>query len=128
MENEYTRSVTWDGNLKAQETMWEAFDLHEGYWRGVATIPNSALDLRPEFSKVDAREHYGLSARPDSAGFAKDARCADVIIGKIDPPECPLYMKECRPENPLGPTMVSSEGTCKIWADHRIISSMRCRV
>ena len=128
MENEYTRSVTWDGNVKAQETMWKVFDLREGYWRGVATIPNSALDLRTEFSHLDAREHYELTAKPEGEGFVKDARCADVIIGKIDPPECPLYMKECTPPSPLGPTMVSSEGTCKIWADHRIISSMRCRV
>ena len=128
MENEYTRAVTWDGNLKAQETMRKAFDLREGYWRGVATIPRSALDLRAEFSRLDAREHYGLIAKIASEEFVKNARCADVIIGKIDPPECPLYMKECTPAIPIGPTMVSSEGTCKIWADHRIISTMRCRV
>ena len=127
MENEYTRSVTWEGNLKAQETMHKVFDLHDGYWRGVATIPNSALDLKAEFSRLDAREHYGLAHKDERAGFVRNARCADVIIGKIDPPECPLYMKECTPANPLGPTMVSSEGTCKIWADHRIISAMRCR-
>ena len=128
MENEYTRSVTWDGNLRAQETMWKALDLHEGYWRGVATIPNSALDLKAEFFQLDAREHYGLNSKDESTGFIRNARCADVIIGKIDPPECPLYMKECTPTSPLGPTMVSSEGTCKIWADHKIISGMRCRV
>jgi hydrogenase expression/formation protein HypD len=128
MENEYTRSVTWDGNTKAQETMWKAFDLHEGYWRGVATIPKSALDLKAEFSRLDVREHYGLTAKQESTGFVGNARCADVIMGKIDPPECSLYNKECTPETPLGPTMVSSEGTCKIWADHKIISTMRCRV
>ncbi|HXZ98334.1 MAG TPA: hydrogenase formation protein HypD [Candidatus Acidoferrum sp.] len=128
MENEYTRSVTWDGNLKAQDTMWKAFNLQEGYWRGVAMIPNSALDLKAEFSELDAREHYELTTKYDSPGFARNARCADVIIGKIDPPECPLYMRECTPGTPLGPTMVSSEGTCKIWADHKIISTMRCRV
>ncbi len=127
MENEYTRSVTWEGNLKAQETMQKVFDLHDGYWRGVATIPNSALDLKAEFAHLDAREHYGLVREDEQAGFVRNARCADVIIGKIDPPECPLYTKECTPASPLGPTMVSSEGTCKIWADHRIISAMRCR-
>jgi hydrogenase expression/formation protein HypD len=128
MENEYTRAVTWDGNVKAQETMWKAFDLRDGYWRGVATIPRSALNLRAEFSQLDAREHYGLSRKQETAGFVRNALCADVIVGRIDPPECPLYMSECTPESPLGPTMVSSEGTCKIWADHRIISAMRCRV
>lgn len=127
MENEYTRSVTWEGNLKAQEAMQKAFDLHEGYWRGVATIPKSALDLKAEFSHLDARKHYGLTRKPKGEEFVEDARCADVIIGKIDPPECPLYMKECTPPNPVGPPMISGEGTCKIWADHRIISAMRCR-
>ncbi|WP_455285850.1 hydrogenase formation protein HypD [[Eubacterium] cellulosolvens] len=127
MQNEYTRSVTWEGNLRAQETMRKAFDLRDGYWRGVAVIPNSALDLKPEFSQLDAREHYELAQKRELAQFVKNSRCADVIIGKIDPPECPLYMKECAPASPLGPTMVSSEGTCKIWADHRIIAAMRCR-
>jgi hydrogenase expression/formation protein HypD len=128
MENEYTRSVTWEGNLKAQSTMWKTFDLSEGYWRGVATIPQSSLNLREEFSQLDAREQYGLTAKNTGEGFVKNARCADVIVGKIDPPECPLYMKECTPAGPLGPTMVSSEGTCKIWADQRMLSKMRCRL
>ena len=127
MQNEYTRSVTWEGNLKAQKTMREVFDLRDGYWRGVAVIPNSGLDLKTKFSHLDAREHYKLTQEQQNADFVKDARCADVIIGKIDPPECPFYMKECMPASPLGPTMVSAEGTCKIWADHRIISAMSCR-
>lgn len=71
MENEYTRSVTWNGNLKAQETMRKVFDLREGYWRGVAVIPSSALELRPEFSHLDAREHYGLTRERESAEFVK---------------------------------------------------------
>ncbi len=128
MENEYTRAVTWEGNLRAQETLMRAFDLRDGYWRGIAIIPNSALDLKSEFARMDARQHYGLLGGVDNPEFAKNARCADVIIGKIDPPECPLYMSECVPSRPLGPTMVSSEGTCKIWADHKIISTMRCRI
>ncbi len=128
MENEYTRSVTWEGNLRAQDMMRRAFDLQDGYWRGVAVIPDSALDIKAEFSHLDARKHYELTEKDEDAEFAKGARCAEVIVGKIDPPECPLYMRHCTPADPLGPTMVSSEGTCKIWADHRIISAMRCRV
>ena len=128
MENEYTRAVTWEGNLRAQEIMMRTFYLHEGYWRGIAMIPNSALDLKSEFASVDAREQYHIVSSVDNPEFAKDARCADVIIGKIDPPECPFYMRECTSSRPLGPTMVSSEGTCRIWADHRIISKMRCPI
>ena len=128
MENEYTRAVTWDGNVKAQATMDKVFERVDGYWRGVATIPASAFKLRSEFQKHDARLRFGLKEIPGSEQFVPQARCGDVILGKIDPPECPLYMKECTPSSPKGPTMVSAEGTCKIWADHRILASMRCRV
>ncbi|RJS77894.1 hypothetical protein CW667_02335 [Candidatus Bathyarchaeota archaeon] len=30
--------------------------------------------------------------------------------------ECPLYMKACTPQKPVGPCMVGVEGTCRIWA------------
>jgi len=128
MENEYTRAVTWEGNLKAQAAMGKVFDRVDGYWRGVATIPASGFTIRQEFKEYDARARFGLKETPASEQFVSEARCADVIIGKIDPPECPLYLKQCTPASPKGPTMVSAEGTCKIWADHRILASMRCRV
>jgi hydrogenase expression/formation protein HypD len=127
MENEYTRAVTWEGNVRAQEFMGKVFDRVDGYWRGVATIPDSGFKLREEFLEHDARARFGLNEISGSEQFVPHARCGDVILGKIDPPECPLYMKECTATSPKGPTMVSAEGTCKIWADHRILASMRCR-
>jgi len=128
MENEYTRAVTWEGNVKAQQAMDKAFERVEGYWRGVATIPDSGFRIREEFLEYDARAKYGLKEIPGNEQFVPKARCGEVILGKIDPPECPLYMRECTPSSPKGPTMVSSEGTCKIWADHKMLASMRCRV
>jgi hydrogenase expression/formation protein HypD len=128
MENEYTRAVTWDGNLKAQAAMDKVFERVDGYWRGVATIQASGFRMRDEFQENDARIRYDLKETPESEQFVPQARCGDVILGKIDPPECPLYMKTCTPASPKGPTMVSAEGTCKIWADHKILASMRCRV
>jgi hydrogenase expression/formation protein HypD len=128
MENEYTRAVTWDGNVRAQATMDKVFDRVDGYWRGVATIPASGFKMREEFHEHDTRARFGLKETLESEQFVPLARCGDVILGKIDPPECPLYMKECTPASPKGPTMVSAEGTCKIWADHKILASMRCRV
>jgi len=128
MENEYTRAVTWEGNLKAQAAMDKVFDRVDGYWRGVATIPASGFRMREEFREHDARARFALKEIPGSEQFIPEARCGDVILGKIDPPECPLYMKLCTPASPKGPTMVSAEGTCKIWADHKILASMRCRV
>ena len=128
MENEYTRAVTWDGNVRAQAVMDKVFDRVDGYWRGVATIPASGFKMREEFREHDTRARFGLKETLESEQFVPQARCGDVILGKIDPPECPLYMKECTPASPKGPTMVSAEGTCKIWADHKILASMRCRV
>ena len=124
MVNEYLRSVTWDGNLRAQRYMFEVFELMDGYWRGVAMIPESYMAFRERFSSFDARRRYGLEeGRGDS--FHAEARCADVIKGRIDPPECPLYMKTCTPSTPIGPTMVGVEGTCRIWAQHRVMG-FRC--
>ena len=119
MENEYTRAVTWEGNLRAQEAMEKVFDRVDGYWRGVATIPASGFTLREEFREFDARARFSLRETPGSEQFVPQARCGEVILGKIDPPECPLYMNGCSPASPKGPTMVSNEGTCKIWADTR---------
>ncbi len=127
MENEYSRAVTWDGNLRAQEVMKQVFELGDGYWRGVATLPGTGFRLREEFETYDARKRYDLPETSGKDQFIPQARCGEVIMGKIDPPECPLYMKECTPESPKGPTMVSIEGTCKIWADHKVLASMKCR-
>ena len=128
MENEYTRAVTWEGNLRAQAAMDKVFDRVDGYWRGVATIPGSGFRIRSEFLECDTRARFGLKEASGDEQFVPQARCGEVILGKIDPPECPLYMKTCTPASPKGPTMVSAEGTCKIWADHKILATMRCRV
>lgn len=128
MENEYTRAVTWEGNVRAQEAMDKVFDRVDGYWRGVATIPSSGFKIRGEFADCDTRIRFGVRETPGSEQFVPEARCGDVILGKIDPPECPLYLKVCTPSSPKGPTMVSAEGTCKIWAEHKVLASMRCRV
>ena len=128
MENEYTRAVTWDGNVRAQAAMDKVFERVDGYWRGVATIPASGFRMREEFQEHDARARFGLREAPGSEQFVPQARCGDVILGKIDPPECPLYLKGCTLASPKGPTMVSTEGTCRIWADHKILATMRCRI
>lgn len=126
MENEYVRSVTWEGNLKAQRALQEVFDFEDGYWRGVAIIPESAMNFKEKFSQVDARRAYGLEhGRGDY--FPSEARCAEIIKGIIDPPDCPLYMKTCTPSTPVGPAMVGLEGTCRIWAQNRIlVKDIRC--
>lgn len=127
LENEYTRSVTWDGNTVAQESMDKVFYLDDGYLRGVAVIPECGFMLNERYSDADARSRYSLRRSDAREEFVAGARCGEVILGLCDPPECPLYMRECTPSTPKGPTMVSQEGTCKIWAEHGLINSI-CRV
>jgi len=117
LENEYTRSVSWNGNLKAQQIMNAAFKVVDGYWRGLGRIPKSALALKEEFSEYDATIRYDLEVR-GSRDILPGCLCHLVMIGKIKPPECPLFMKVCTPQTPRGPCMVSFEGTCNIWAKH----------
>ncbi|HDD42674.1 MAG TPA: hypothetical protein ENF79_03210, partial [Nitrososphaeria archaeon] len=37
-----------------------------------------------------------------------------------------LYMRSCTPSTPIGPAMVGVEGTCRIWAQNRLIRNPRC--
>ncbi|MEM2855750.1 MAG: hydrogenase formation protein HypD [Candidatus Nitrosocaldaceae archaeon] len=127
LENEYTRSVTWLGNIHAQKTLDKVFELGEGYLRGVATLPECGFKLREEYKDLDVYNRYSIKKRDAREEFVHGARCGEVILGLCDPPECPLYMKECTPSMPKGPTMISQEGTCKIWADHGLINSI-CRL
>jgi len=118
LENEYTRSVAWEGNVKAQQLVERVFDVVDGRWRGLGKIPLSALALKEEFVTYDARKKYGIRIER-SRDLLPGCLCHLVMIGKIKPPECSLYMKACRPESPKGACMVSMEGTCRIWARHK---------
>lgn len=117
LENEYNRVVTWEGNLKAQTIMAHAFDVISGNWRGLGKIPASALALKREYKAYDARSKYNIKIE-QSKDISPGCLCHLVMIGKIKPPECSLYMNQCTPQTPRGACMVSNEGTCRIWAKH----------
>jgi hydrogenase expression/formation protein HypD len=117
LENEYSRVVTYGGNVKAQAAINEAFDTVDGAWRGLGEIPSSALRLKDEFSGMDARKRFEIDVGPGRDVYP-GCSCPQVIIGKITPDECPLFMRACTPEKPKGACMVSTEGTCRIWAIH----------
>jgi len=119
LENEYTRSVTWEGNVKAQQLMERVFDVVDGRWRGLGKIPVSTLALKEEFATYDARKKYGIKVER-SRDLLPGCLCHLVMIGKIKPHECGLFMKNCRPESPKGACMVSTEGTCRIWSEHKL--------
>jgi hydrogenase expression/formation protein HypD len=115
LENEYSRAVTYEGNVKAQEAINRVFEVVDGPWRGLGVIPSSTLKLRDEFAYHDARLRYEIELGP-GRDVHPGCSCPQVILGKITPDMCPLFMKTCTPERPKGACMVSREGTCSIWA------------
>lgn len=120
LENEYRRVVRREGNIQAQKVTNEAFETVDGYWRGIGRVPYSGLRLREEFAPYDALKRYGVQGNPSSVReLLPGCRCHLVMIGKITPPDCPLFTKACTPESPQGPCMVSLEGTCLVWSKYR---------
>lgn len=114
VENEYTRAVTAEGNMIAQDLMEEVFELRECFeWRGLGVIPHSALKLRAEFADFDAEKRFELP--PSDAKENPACQCPAILRGAKTPEQCPLFGKACTPENPIGACMVSSEGGCAAW-------------
>jgi hydrogenase expression/formation protein HypD len=109
----YTAVVTEKGNQKAQFLLKEVFDETDGYWRGLGKIQKSTLTLKKEYERFDALKRFVIVEQPheDETG----CRCGEVLCGLIEPPECGLFEKRCTPDSPVGPCMVSSEGTCAAW-------------
>lgn len=113
VENEYTRLVTDEGNPKALAAMEKAFDVVGGHWRGIGRMPDSALKLRDEFSEYDAKLKYDIDIG-EVQELDPKCSCHLVIVGKLHPTECALFGRGCTPQGPIGPCMVSTEGTCHI--------------
>ena len=115
LENEYMRIVKPQGNPKALEVMAKAFNVTAGNWRGIGRLPDSALTLREELASYDARKKFGVKVE-QGRDILLGCECHLVIIGKIKPSQCPMFMKACTPEKPVGACMVSNEGTCRVWS------------
>lgn len=114
-ENIYPRAVTEEGNLAALNAMDQAYDIVDSVWRGIGTIPQSGYELKEEFSDHNIRKITSLPSIEEQQ-MPKGCRCSEVILGKIMPKECPLFLSKCKPEDPIGPCMVGDEGTCQIHA------------
>ncbi|MGQ9483479.1 MAG: hydrogenase formation protein HypD [Desulfosoma sp.] len=107
---QYRRGVSWKGNTAAQRLLAQVFRSANAVWRGLGAIAHSGLAFREEWARFDATRRFAvpmLSVREDPA-----CRCGDVLRGTLAPPQCPLFRRVCTPQNPKGPCMVSSEGTC----------------
>jgi hydrogenase expression/formation protein HypD len=117
LENQYVRSVSYQGNLPAQQIMAEVFEVADQKWRGIGPIPRSGLRLREEFAAYDATRVFSLT----DISVDEPAECisAQVLQGLKKPTDCPAFGMRCTPENPLGAPMVSSEGACAAYYRYR---------
>ncbi|MET1160140.1 MAG: hydrogenase formation protein HypD [Thermoprotei archaeon] len=115
--NEYTRVVKPHGNLEAKKTMWSVYRVIDAYWRGIGVVKSSGAVHKDEYVKYDLFRVMGIEDKPREDKLP-GCKCADITLGLAKPTDCPLFMRICTPNNPYGPCMVSSEGTCKIWAEN----------
>ena len=115
--NGYGRVVRSDGNRKAIKLMDTVFKVCDVGWRGFGVIPASGSSIRKEFEMYDARVRFEddlLELKGREFPEPKGCRCGEVLRGLIYSHECPLFGKVCTPQNPVGPCMVTSEGSCNI--------------
>ncbi len=109
VSTEYARAVRPGGNPKALQVMGRVFEPCDAEWRGLFTIPGSGLALRGELASMDAGAWEVDLPEPVER---KACRCGEILLGRIKPFDCPLFGGACTPDEPVGPCMVSSEGTC----------------
>ena len=113
LENTYQRAVTAEGNVKAQQILAEIFEPADACWRGIGKISQSGLKIRKKYAAHDALQCFDVQL-PD-ARTPRGCACGEILTGTKTPPECALYKKACTPMDPVGPCMVSTEGTCAAY-------------
>jgi hydrogenase expression/formation protein HypD len=113
VQNQYARAVQRAGNLPARELIARVFGITARKWRGIGSIPQSGLGLRPEFARFDALARFAV--QHIAAEEPKECRAGEVLQGLRRPDACPAFGTRCTPERPLGAPMVSSEGACAAY-------------
>jgi len=113
VENAFARTARDDGNAAARAMIERVFEVVPRAWRGLGTLPDSGLGLRPAYAHLDAVERFdlaGIQGREDPR-----CRAGDVLQGQLLPTDCPEFDRACSPDRPLGAPMVSAEGACAAW-------------
>jgi len=113
VEIAYRRGVRPEGNREALKLIEQVFEPYPTEWRGIGEVPNSGLRLRKEYKSFDAELAFDINPRPTYE--PKDCICGDILRGVKTPADCKLFSKACTPEYPVGPCMVSSEGSCSAY-------------
>lgn len=111
--NLYKEVVRPEGNITAQKLVADVFIPCDAEWRGIGIIPGSGLTIREQYADYDADKKFGIIRQP--VELRTGCSCGDILKGTIKPHACVLFGKHCTPENPIGPCMVSSEGTCAAY-------------
>jgi hydrogenase expression/formation protein HypD len=117
-ENAYRRAVMPEGNPTARAAIDQVFQITDADWRGLGLINQSGYTIREEFATFDALRRFDPQVEPTVE--APGCRCGDVLRGILSPPDCPLFSQACNPVHPVGPCMVSSEGSCSAAYRYRI--------
>jgi hydrogenase expression/formation protein HypD len=117
LENQYSRSVQYQGNLPAQQAVARVFEISGRKWRGIGPIAESGLRLREAFSAFDAEQIFHL--QDVHAEEPPECISAEVLLGHKKPTDCSAFGHRCTPEKPLGAPMVSSEGACAAYYQYR---------
>ena len=116
LEVEYSRSVSFEGNITAQKLNDTYFETKESFrWRGLGDIPKSALKLRDQFAHLDAEVIYKEILPTDKIDDHKLCICGEILGGKANPSDCKVFGTACKPSSPMGSCMVSSEGACAAY-------------
>jgi hydrogenase expression/formation protein HypD len=113
VEIQYRNVVRQEGNPRATEILYTYFEPADAYWRGIGIIPGSGLKLKERYAMFDADKKY--SPPVSTAQEPELCSCGDILRGVKIPVECPLFGTGCTPENPVGPCMVSTEGSCAAY-------------
>lgn len=111
VRNVYGSVVRKHGNIAAQSIIDEFFQKDDDYWRGLGLIASSGYKLKDKYSDFDIEKAFPISVYGEN-GTKNGCQCGEVLKGKIRPEDCALFAKACTPESPIGPCMVSGEGSC----------------
>ena len=116
LDNQYSRSVSYEGNIAAQQLVDKYFMVRDSFrWRGLGPIANSALTLRPEYHHRDAERIYAKILPTEEIDDHKACMCGYILRGLANPKDCKVFGRGCTPQSPLGSCMVSSEGACNAY-------------
>ncbi len=121
VDNAYARSVRPEGNVVAQRVLEQVFQIADVEWRGFGTLPASGLRMRESYARFDAARAFPVELPP--AREYPGCRCGEILRGVLLPTECPLFARACTPQHPIGPCMVSAEGSCAAYYRYGIKNS-----